>query len=188
MKRCCAALLGNDLIEFHTERYALNFLGCVAELVPEAEIDADTLAVHYDGRRIDVAIFPISIDVERYEQLASTPESTALVERLRKRYASNGMRLGLGVDRVDYTKGIPERLRALCELWERHPEMLGTFTFLLVATPSRSELPAYRALEEEMLATVIEINERFKTPTWHPDRAHSRERERGHARGRVSRG
>ena len=161
-------LLGNDLIEFHTERYALNFLGCVAELVPEAEIDADTLSIHYDGRRIDVAIFPISIDVERYEQLASTPESDALVERLRKRYTSNGQRLGLGVDRVDYTKGIPERLRALCELWERHPEMLETFTFLLVATPSRSELPAYRALEEEMLQTVIEINERFKTPTWHP--------------------
>ena len=145
-------LLGNDLIEFHTERYALNFLGCVAELVPEAEIDADTLSIHYDGRRIDVAIFPISIDVERYEQLASTPESDALVERLRKRYTSNGQRLGLGVDRVDYTKGIPERLRALCELWERHPEMRETFTFLLVATPSRSELPAYRALEEEMLA------------------------------------
>ena len=126
-------LLGNDLIEFHTERYALNFLGCVAELVPEAEIDADTLAIHYDGRRIDVAIFPISIDVERYEQLASTPESTALVERLRKRYAGDGKRLGLGVDRVDYTKGIPERLRALCALWEHHPEMRERFTFLLVA-------------------------------------------------------
>jgi alpha,alpha-trehalose-phosphate synthase [UDP-forming] len=161
-------LLGNDLIEFHTERYALNFLGCVAEFVPEAEIDADTLSVHYDGRRIDVAVFPISIDVERYEQLASAPASSALVERLRARYASNGQRLGLGVDRVDYTKGIPERLRALRELWERHPEMRETFTFLLVATPSRSELPAYRALEEEMVAAVIEINERFKTDRWHP--------------------
>ena len=51
-------LLGNDLIEFHTERYALNFLGCVAELVPEAEIDADTLSIHYDGRRIDVGDLP----------------------------------------------------------------------------------------------------------------------------------
>jgi len=102
-------LLGNDLIEFHTERYALNFLGCVAELVPEAEIDADTLAVHYDGRRIDVAIFPISIDVERYEQLASTPESTALVERLRKRYATNGQRLGLGVSLLGKVSSLARR-------------------------------------------------------------------------------
>jgi alpha,alpha-trehalose-phosphate synthase [UDP-forming] len=161
-------LLGNDLIEFHTERYALNFLGCVAELVPEAEIDADTLAVRLDGRRVDVGVYPISIDVGRYERMAGTPESTALVERLRSRYATGGQRLGLGVDRVDYTKGIPERLRALRELWERHPEMRETFTFLLVATPSRSELPAYRALEEEMVASVIEINERFATDQWHP--------------------
>ena len=75
-KRCLRGLLGNDLIEFHIERYALNFLGCVAEFVPEAEIDADTLAVALRWPRASTsAIFPISIDVERYEQLASAPES-----------------------------------------------------------------------------------------------------------------
>src|SRR5919199_5359481 len=79
-------LLGNDLIEFHTERYALNFLGCVAEFIPEAEIDAETLVVHYEGRQVEVAAFPISIDVDKYERLASTPESAAVAERLRKRY------------------------------------------------------------------------------------------------------
>ena len=161
-------LLGNDLIEFHTERYALNFLGCVAEFIPDAEIDADNLAVEYEERRVEVATFPISIDVEKYEHLASTPESAALAERLRKRYASGHCRLGLGVDRVDYTKGIPERLRALRQLWEQHPEMREMFTFLLVATPSRSELPAYRALEEEVINTVIDINNCFRTAKWTP--------------------
>lgn len=161
-------MLGNDLLGFHTERYALNFLGCVAEFIPEAEIDADDLVVHYQGRAIEVAAFPISIDVDRYEKLAQTPASAELVERLRERYATHGRKLGLGVDRVDYTKGIPERLRALRMLWEAHPELREKFTFLLVATPSRSELPAYRALEEEMIALVIEINDQFRTESWAP--------------------
>jgi trehalose 6-phosphate synthase len=124
--------------------------------------------VHYEGRQIQVASFPISIDVEHYERLASLPESAALAARLRKRYANGACKLGLGVDRVDYTKGIPERLRALKQLWEMHPEMRETFTFLLVATPSRSEIPAYRALEEEMVRLVLEINARFRTRHWTP--------------------
>jgi trehalose 6-phosphate synthase len=161
-------MLGNDLIEFHTERYALNFLGCVAEFIPDAEIDAETLAVHYQGRQVEVASFPISIDVNHYETLAMSAESVALAERLRTRYATGGCKLGLGVDRVDYTKGIPERLRALQQLWERYPDMRETFTFLLVATPSRSELAPYRALEEEMVSTVLQINARFRTKHWTP--------------------
>lgn len=161
-------LLGNDLIEFHTERYALNFLGCVAEFIPEAEIDSERFIVHYEGREVEVGVYPISIDVERYERMAAAPVNTALAERLRGRYARDGCRLGVGVDRVDYTKGIPERLRALHVLWEQHPEMRERFTFLLVATPSRSEIGAYRALEEEMVRGVLEINARFRTRTWTP--------------------
>jgi trehalose-6-phosphate synthase len=161
-------MLGNDLIEFHTERYALNFLGCVAEFVDEADIDADNLVVHFEGRAIQVAAFPISIDFDAFEALAERPESAAVAARLRQRYATGGRKLGLGVDRVDYTKGIPERLRALRQLWEQHPELRERFTFLLVATPSRSDLPAYRGLEEEMVNTVIDINARFRTPDWTP--------------------
>lgn len=161
-------MLGNDLLEFHTERYALNFLGCVAELIPDAEIDADNMAVRFRGRSVEVATFPISIDVDRFERLARSPRSAALATRLRSRYASGGCRLGLGVDRVDYTKGIPERLRALRQLWELHPEMREMFTFLLVATPSRSEITAYSALEEEMVRAVFEINAQFRTERWTP--------------------
>jgi len=161
-------LLGNDLIEFHTERYALNFLGCVAEFIPEAEIDAETFTVRFDGRDVEIGVYPISIDVDRYERMAATPVNAALAERLRSRYAKNDCRLGVGVDRVDYTKGIPERLRALRLLWEQHPEMRERFTFLLVATPSRSEISAYRTLEEEMVRGVLEINARFRTRTWTP--------------------
>jgi trehalose 6-phosphate synthase len=161
-------MLGNDLIAFQTERSALNFVGCVAEFVPEAEIDADNLAVHYEGREVDVGIFPISIDVAKYERMAQSPESVARVERLRGRHAVGGCQLGLGVDRIDYTKGIPERLRALDRLWELHPEMRERFTFLLVATPSRTDIEAYKRLEEDMLEGVNRINERYGTENWTP--------------------
>lgn len=161
-------MLGNDLIAFQTERSALNFVGCVAEFVPEAEIDADNLAVHYEGRQIDVGIFPISIDVAKYERMAQSPESVARVERLRARHAVGGCQLGLGVDRIDYTKGIPERLRALDRLWELHPEMRERFTFLLVATPSRTDIEAYKRLEEDMLEAVHRINDRYGTDNWTP--------------------
>ncbi len=162
------ALLGNDLLAFHTERYALNFLGCVAELIPEADIDAETMRVHFGGRSIEIGTHPISIDFEKYEQLAKSAESDERVTRLRDLYASGDRQIGLGVDRVDYTKGIPERLRALRQLWAQYPELRERFTFLLVATPSRSELPAYQKLEDDMVATVSEINERFRTETWTP--------------------
>ena len=161
-------LLGNDLIAFQTERSALNFVGCVAEFVPEAEIDADSLTVHYEGRKIEVGIYPISIDVNKYERMAQSPESVARVERLRARHAVGGCQLGLGVDRVDYTKGIPERLRALDRLWKLHPAMRERFTFLLVATPSRTDIEAYQQLEMEMLAGVQRINERYGTENWTP--------------------
>ncbi len=161
-------MLGNDLIAFQTERYALNFLGCVAEFIPDAGSDADNLVIRYADRSIEVGVFPISIDVDRYEQLACEPESVARVERLRDRHASGGCQVGLSVDRVDYTKGIPERLRALTQLWEQQPEMRERFTMLVVATPSRSELAAYRDLEKEMVSTVREINDRFRTENWEP--------------------
>jgi alpha,alpha-trehalose-phosphate synthase [UDP-forming] len=161
-------MLGNDLIAFQTERSALNFVGCVAEFVPEAEINADDLVVHYEGRQIEVGIFPISIDVEKFERMAQSPESVARVERLRGRHAVGGCQLGLGVDRVDYTKGIPERLRALDRLWKLHPEMRERFTFLLVATPSRTDIHAYKQLEEGMLEAVEMINARYGTENWTP--------------------
>ncbi len=161
-------LLGNDLIEFHTDRYAVNFLDCVAAFVPEAQVCRDERRVVIDGRTVHVGAFPISIDVERYESLASSPEGTSRAEELRRRYAERDCQLGVSVDRIDYTKGIPERLRALDHLWADAPELRGCLTFLLVATPSRSELPSYRALEEEVVDLVKEINARWGTPDWTP--------------------
>ena len=161
-------LLGNDLIEFQIDRYAQNFLDCVEQFVPDAQIDRANDAVIFRDRVAQVGAFPISIDVERFEQMASTPEAVSRMETLRARYARGTRQLGVCVDRVDYTKGIPERIRALATLWEEFPELRERFTFIFVCTPSRTDLPAYHLLEQEVIQTVMEINQRFGNADWTP--------------------
>ncbi|HEX6060329.1 MAG TPA: trehalose-6-phosphate synthase [Gemmatimonadaceae bacterium] len=161
-------MLGNDLLEFHTERYARNFLDCVSQFCPDIAVDERRLCAQLTDHTLQVGAFPISIDVEMYETLAASPTSTTRVGTWRERYAGSGRQLGVSVDRLDYTKGIPERLRALDLLWTRHPELREKFTMLVVATPSRSDLPAYSRLEEEVVAMALGINERHRTPDWTP--------------------
>lgn len=161
-------LVGNDLLGFHTDRYAQNFLACVAELLPGATVDREARTVTYDGRTMSVGAFPISIDVERFESIAEAPDVAQHAAELRRRYAADGKQLGVSVDRIDYTKGIPERLRALDLLWQETPELRGRFTMLVVATPSRSELAPYCALQAEVVALTEEINRRFASPGWTP--------------------
>ena len=161
-------LLGNDLVEFHTERYAHNFLSCVRQFLPDVQVRGESLRVLIDGRAVALGAFPISIDVEAFERLALTEASDARASALRQRYARGGRALGVSVDRIDYTKGIPERLRALDRLWSESPELRGRFTMIIVATPSRTELLPYQTLEAEVLSAVREINDRHCTEDWEP--------------------
>jgi trehalose 6-phosphate synthase len=90
------------------------------------------------------------------------------VSTLRDRYARGSRQLGVCVDRVDYTKGIPERMRALETLWTESPELRERFTFIFVCTPSRSDLPAYKSLDNEVMQSVMRVNEKFGTADWTP--------------------
>ena len=161
-------MMGNDLVEFQTDRHAANFLDCVEEFLSEARVDRGEGTIAWDGRLVRADSFPISIDVERFEEMARSPETEARVATLRDRYARDGRQLGVAVDRIDYTKGIPERLRALDHLWAAFPATRGRVTFLCVCTPSRSTVPAYAALEEEVTSMVLDINARYGTPDWTP--------------------
>ena len=161
-------MLGNDLLEFQIDRYAENFMNCVAQFLPSAQVDPVRQTIVFRDRVVHVGAFPISIDVERFEALASSPEADRRVQTLRERYARDGRQLGVCVDRVDYTKGILERLRALEMLWAQSPQLRGRFTFLFVATPSRSNVPAYQSLEREVVDRTREINERYGNADWTP--------------------
>jgi trehalose-6-phosphate synthase len=161
-------MLGNDLLEFQTERAARNFLACVDELIPDARIDAERQEVMSDGRTTTVRAFPISIDFEHYEGLALEAGAAKLAATLRDRYTKRGRQLAVSVDRVDYTKGILERLRALDLMWSRHRELRECLVFLIVATPSRSALAVYKELEDQVAEQVDRINARYRTKGWTP--------------------
>ncbi len=161
-------LLGNDLLEFQIDRHAQNFFDCVEQFLPDAHVDRANDAVVFRDREARVEAFPISIDVERFEQMASTPDAIVRARTLRARYARGTRQLGVCVDRIDYTKGIPERMRALATLWDEQPTMREQFTFIFVCTPSRTELRAYHELEQDVVQTVMEINGRFGNTDWTP--------------------
>jgi alpha,alpha-trehalose-phosphate synthase [UDP-forming] len=161
-------MLGNDLIEFQIDRYAANFFDCVGTFLNEAKIDRVKGTIDFCARTTHVGSFPISIDVDRFEELAASDEAVSRVSTLRQRYAKGSRQLGVCVDRLDYTKGIPERIRALDALWSQSPELRDRFTFIFVCTPSRTDLPPYVALENEVTQAILATNEKFGTADWTP--------------------
>jgi trehalose 6-phosphate synthase len=159
-------LLGNDLLAFHIQYHCNNFLDTVDRAL-ESRVDMERFAVTRGGETTYVRPQPISIDPDLVA--ASAPEEAKKEEwRLRKRLGVRDQLLLVGVDRVDYTKGIPERYRAVDRLLTLHPELKGTFSFVQVGAPSRVHIPAYRRLNEELDALAEEINWRHGTHTWRP--------------------
>jgi alpha,alpha-trehalose-phosphate synthase [UDP-forming] len=160
-------LLANELLGFHLPLYVENFLAC-ARHVLGAEVDAVAGTARLDGHTCHVRAFPISIDVERFAAAAAAPGVPAQVERLRQRYAPHGRQLGLGVDRLDYSKGIPERIKALDFLWHEHPALREQFSFVQIAVPSRTDIDDYDELSHKVERLVWEVNDRHGTGDWQP--------------------
>ncbi|MBX6423920.1 bifunctional alpha,alpha-trehalose-phosphate synthase (UDP-forming)/trehalose-phosphatase [Thermosulfurimonas sp. F29] len=156
-------LLGADLIGFHTYDYARHFLSCLRRLMGYEHQFGLVLA---EDRAVKVEVFPISID---YARFASAPEDPGVRENLsRIEEEVGGRRLILSVDRLDYTKGIPERLRAYEAFLERHPEFRERVVLILIGVPSRTEVEHYQELKREVEELVGRINGRFGTLSWTP--------------------
>jgi alpha,alpha-trehalose-phosphate synthase [UDP-forming] len=153
-------LLAYDLLGFHIHHHALNFLDSVSDAL-EARVDPERLAVDRAGHRTWVRHFPIGVDAEEIGALADSAEVRAEARELRGRLALDGVRLALGVDRMDYTKGVPERLEALEFLLETHPEWVGRLAYAQIGVPSRIELAEYREVGERTRAVAARINARF---------------------------
>jgi len=153
-------LLGADVVSFHTVQYRDNFLRTCARLHDVSVLkDAVVLA---DGRRVTAAAHPISIDAADFAARARRPGVERRLAALRTQFA--GRRVLLGVDRLDYTKGIIERLRAIELLLELRPELRRTIAFVQVAVPSRGEIREYRELRASVEELVGRINGRFTEP------------------------
>lgn len=152
-------MLGNDLLGFHIPQFARRFLGAASKRPGWLQTDETTLT---DGERIvRVREFPISVDFDSISASAASAECDAAVERLRAHYGLAGKFVVLGLDRIDYTKGVIERLDAIECLLERYPEMRGRLAYLHAGAPSRTDIPAYRALSEAMDRTENRINGKY---------------------------
>jgi trehalose 6-phosphate synthase len=156
-------LLAADRIVFQTHSYAEAFLQCAQEFLG-AIIHSSRDRVLYNGHDTWVAAHPISVDFRTFSGHASSLLVDEAEMALRERFGLRvGMRLGLGVDRLDYTKGLLKRLWALDTFFSQFPEYRGKFTFLQVAVPTRGELDVYQRYRDLIRETVAEINQRHAT-------------------------
>ena len=161
-------LLGADLIGFHIQSHCNNFLESVDRAL-ESRIDREHFAVNRGGRLTYVHPFPISVTFGKNHEEPEAPDVHR--ERaclLRRAGCARASLLGIGVDRVDYTKGLPERLLGVERFFEKYPVYRGQFTLVQVGAPSRTHIRRYQDLMEEVKAEVERINKRFQTPDWRP--------------------
>jgi trehalose 6-phosphate synthase/phosphatase len=159
-------LLGADVVGFHTSTYARRFLHAVGE---QLHVQARGDDVLVGARRVHVCAFPMGIDVASFDACAADPAVRAEAQRLR---GSRGVARFLGVDRLDYTKGIAERLLAFERLLIRSPEWRGRVQLSQLAVPSREDVRAYRSLRERVERVVNRINGAFARPGWTPVEYH----------------
>src|SRR5688572_5301999 len=160
-------LLGADLVGFHTQAHCNNFLETVDRAL-ESQIDWEDFTVRRHKHLTRVRPFPISVDVP---EASADPEGPAQPERRVALLAELGVSssyLGVGVDRVDYTKGIVERFHGIERFLETRPDYVGHFTFAQIAAPSRSRIQRYHDLEVEITNEANRINRRFETASWRP--------------------
>jgi len=160
-------LLGSSILGFHTQFHCNNFFDTVDRFL-EARVDRETFTISYGGNPTEVRRYPISIEWPPAALQLQPPVEQAR-ERVRERFGlAKEVKLGVGVDRLDYTKGILERFMAIERLLELEPRWVGQFAFIQVAAPSRSSIDEYQNLDARVRAMAARINERFGRPGYEP--------------------
>jgi trehalose 6-phosphate synthase len=160
-------LLGNDLLGFHIRYHCQNFLDTVDRFI-ESRIDWERFSITRGGKETIVRPFPISTDFEKMEEIAKRPEISQNIINIRKRLGLKDRIIGLGVDRIDYIKGIPERFMAIDRFLERYPEYHRRFVFIQLGPLSRIRIQRYREYNDEIYNLMVEINGKYKKGDWQP--------------------
>ena len=167
-KELIEGLLHYDLVGFQTERDRWNFIRCVRRMFPGALVSGPQRMqiIEHNGRVTRVGAFPISIDFDGFNQSASTKEVAEEAWYIHERLPER--KLVLGIDRLDYTKGILERLEAFSLLLEKYPDLRGKVNFIQVVVPSRTNVQEYQEMKRTIDETVGRINGRFTYHDWVP--------------------
>ncbi len=166
-RRPFGALTAYDLVGFQTERDLERFQDYL-RLYAGGKVLSKGVLQDSAGREFRAGVFPIGIDTPHIAALAADAVRKAGVKRLQASLA--GRALAIGVDRLDYSKGIPERFRAFARFLDRHPEKRGKLTFLQIAPVSRGGVGEYRALKRELEQSAGHINGGYAEPDWTPVR------------------
>lgn len=162
------AMLHYKFVGFQTTRDRRNFSDCLRLFFPETRVEGrgPIVKIRSGSLQILAGALPISVDSLDFIRLSRSKEVAEKVASIKEAYRHR--QIIFGVDRLDYTKGIPEKLRGFRHLLVRHPELRGTVTLIQLLIPSRQEVPAYRQLKEEIDRLVGEINGEFTTGDWAP--------------------
>jgi trehalose 6-phosphate synthase len=160
-------LLGSSILGFHTQFHVNNFVDTVDRIL-EARVDRETFTVTFGGRRTAVERYPISIEWPPAEAARWKPIGDCRAA-VRAQHAIDGdVAIGIGVDRMDYTKGILERFRAVERLMELEPQWVGRFTFVQICAPTRSRIEQYQEFEVHVRSLATRVNARFARGSWSP--------------------
>lgn len=160
------SLFAYDLVGFQSEVDLAHFSRYI-QTEAHAQLHGDN-AFHAYGKTLRAESFPIGIDIEEFAELGKASEAQSLFEQMRQEYSRR--RLLLGVERMDYSKGLPQRLMAFRQLLQHYPENHGSATLIQIAAPSRETVDAYAALRQELESLSGEINSNFGELDWMPVR------------------
>ena len=164
-KEVLEGILGADLVGFPTKRYVHNFLDSVEYLL-KRKVDRKRGVIHYGGREVRCGAFPISIDYQRFREVALDEKTDLRVKGIRTAFRTKY--LAIGVDRLDYTKGVVERLLAVEKFLERYKNMRGNIVFIQLTVPSREKVSEYEEMRRTIDEIVGRINGRFAEGGWVP--------------------
>jgi trehalose 6-phosphate synthase len=160
-------LLGSDIVGFQTPDDCRNFVETVGGAL-HAHVDRRRHVITYAGRQTRVRAYPVSVEWPSRVARESPSVEACRADIRRQLHLQEDVRLGVGVDRLDYTKGINEKFLGVERLLESHPELVGRFVFVQIAEPSRACLPVYRAVRSQLSETADRINARYGTTRYRP--------------------
>lgn len=162
------ALFDFDVVGFQTPRDQRNFAGCVRRFLPNVELHRshEQLISQVGGRDMFIGSFPIGIDFKEFARAAEQPEVAQRAAEIRRNVV--GRQIVLGVDRLDYTKGVPERLKAFQHLLATNKELRRQITLLQIVVPSRETIPKYQSLKTEIEMLISQINGDYGDSGWVP--------------------
>ena len=157
-------MLASDFLAFHTDLFVYNFLSCAKKI--GAEVDFSAREVYYQGSKTRVESIPLGIDYQRFNKLSQDEDYLEKAVEVKESY--NTEKLMFAVDRLDYTKGIEERLEGVDRFFEKYPKYKGEVTFVQRVAPSRTGIEEYQDMKERIEKKVAEINGKYQKDQWQP--------------------